>query len=157
MSALHWISECSSAPNPGMVHGLPKLCLRDNLQKACLVMSSCIPNYTMCSVLKKNSQKISSRCSIEILPSQTLLNTEKPTPTPCISMLSQPATCIIQLWATNDPIRAARSLSACDRICTEISCWATGGALDTSSNSLWNWQPSAPEGIRNMTGKQFES
>lgn len=55
------------------------------------------------------------------------------------------------------PLGLLSSLSASDRMCTAISCWATGGALATSSNSLWDWQPSAPKGIRNTTGKQFES
>lgn len=150
MSALHWIAECNSALNPCVFRGPSELRL-DNPQTACLVMSSCIP----CSDLKKNSEKnIRSRHSIEIVSSQILQNTEKPTPAPCLSMPPQPATScglpLIPLWLLS-------SLSASDRMRTAISCWVTGGALATLSNSLWDWQPSAPKGIRNTTGKQFES
>ena len=60
--------------------------------------------------LENLRKDISSRHSIEIVPSQILQNTEKPTPTPCLSVPPQPATSIIQLWATTDPIRAARLL-----------------------------------------------
>lgn len=63
--------------------------------------------YSVYLDLKISGKNISSRCSIEIVPSQILQNNEKLTPIPCLAMPSQPATNIIQLWASTDPIRAA--------------------------------------------------
>lgn len=102
-----WMQGC---PNGCMLCGPPKLCLKDNLQRACQVVPICAPNYSVCLDLKTLEKNIRSRRSIEILPSQILQSTEKPTPAPCLSVPSQPATTIIQLWATTDPIRAAQLL-----------------------------------------------
>lgn len=55
------------------------------------------------------------------------------------------------------PLGLLGSLSSSDRMHTAISYGATGRALATLSNSLWDWQPCAPEGIRNTTGRQLES
>lgn len=38
LSVLHWIDECRSSSNPCMLCGLPRPCLKDNLQTLSLVM-----------------------------------------------------------------------------------------------------------------------
>lgn len=78
---------------------------------------------------------ISSRCSIEIVPKWNLQNAEKPTPTPFLCIPSQAetsASCGVSLI----PLMLVGSLSASDRMHTEISSVVTGGALTTLSNSL---------------------
>lgn len=135
LSVLHWIDECRGSSNPCMLCGLPRLCLKDNLQTVSLIMPTCTPNYSVCLDLKRSEENISSRCSIEIVLKWNLQNAEKPTPTPFLSMPSQAETSASS-GVSLIPVMLVGSLSASDRMHTEISCLVTGGAPTTLSNSL---------------------
>lgn len=99
-----WVQQCpKSLRAPWTAWALPEGQAADSL-------SSHVQLHTKLFTVLGLEEKHSSRRSTEIVPSQILQNTEKPTPAPCLSKPSQPATSITQLWATTDPIRAAQLL-----------------------------------------------